>query len=86
MDNGQSAPPPSPSGAMASPSAAQPAPGMNAGAKLVIRVVDDLRALAKAYPKAAPFVSKINDLMPHIQAAIMSEGSPGEPQAPPSAG
>lgn len=58
-----------------------PAPAMQQGTQLVIGIVNQLRALARAYPGAAPKVAQINDLMREVQAEIMKNQQPGEPEA-----
>ena len=70
----------------ASPAPAKPSPQMQSGTQDVLKVVELLRGIAKSYPKAAPFVSQINDLMPKVMSALMEDAQPGEPAAPPTAG
>jgi hypothetical protein len=53
------------------------------GTQVLIRVVSDLRGIAKAYPAAAPHVAEANDAIRKIMAAIMQHANPGEPAAPP---
>lgn len=59
---------------------------MQSGVQSVIRIVTDLRGLAKAYPAVAGEVSKMMDNMQKIQGLMMQHQNPGEPQAPPTAG
>jgi hypothetical protein len=56
---------------------------MQAGTQMVIGIVNQLRALAKAYPSAAPKVAQINDLMREVSVEIMKTQQPGEPVAGP---
>lgn len=51
---------------------------------MVLGVIRDLRSIAKAYPKTAPHITQINDLMRKVMAAMMESANPGEPQAPPT--
>ena len=81
------APPPSDSptqGAPATP--AQPSPGMQQGTQLLISVVNNLRAIAKQYPAAAPKVAEANNLMREIAQEVMKASQPPEPAAPPIGG
>ena len=75
------------SGASAAPGDGSPAPPqpspMSHGTSMLIRVVQDLRAIAKAYPSTAPKIAQINDLMREVGMAMMQHQSPGESQAPP---
>ena len=68
----------------ASPAPAQPNPAMQQGTQLVIGVVNGLRAIAKAYPKAAPKVTEMLAGMREILPLIMQSQAPGEVQAPPA--
>ena len=63
------------------PASTVPSPAMESGTRLVIGVVNQLRAIAQAYPAAAPLVAQINDLMREVQVQIMKGGQQGEPQA-----
>jgi hypothetical protein len=51
---------------------------------MVIQVVQNLRAIAKAVPGTSPMVAEINDQMRKIQMQIMKQSNPGEPSAPPT--
>lgn len=51
---------------------------------MAINIVNQLRELAKAFPGAAPAVSEINNQMRQVMKAIMTQGTPGEPSAPPT--
>jgi hypothetical protein len=78
-------PPPSPATEPgASPAPASPNPAMQQGTQLVISVVNGLRAIAKAYPKAAPKVTEMLAGMRELLPMIMQSQSPGEIQAPPT--
>jgi hypothetical protein len=68
----------------APPAPASPNPAMQQGTQLVIGVVNGLRAIAKAYPKAAPIVTDINARMRELLPIVMQSQSPGEVQAPPT--
>ena len=68
----------------ASPAPAQPNPAMQQGTQLVIGVVNGLRAIAKAYPKAAPKITEMLAGMREILPLIMQSQAPGEVQAPPA--
>jgi hypothetical protein len=59
---------------------------MQQGTQDVIEIVQKLRGLAKAHPKVAPSIAKINDLMREVLAGMMESQTPAEPQAPPNAG
>lgn len=50
---------------------------------MAIQIVSNLRAIAKAYPSAAPKVVEANNIMREIMAAMMEHQTPGEPAAPP---
>jgi hypothetical protein len=79
------APPDSPATQQGAPPApATPNPAMQKGTQLVIGVVNGLRAIAKAYPKAAPIVSDIQGRMRELLPIVMQSQSPGEAQAPPT--
>jgi hypothetical protein len=67
----------------ASPSPAQPSPGVQNGTQDAILIVSKLRGLAKSYPATAPFIQQINDLMRQVMSAMMQQATPGESQAPP---
>lgn len=67
----------------ASPSPEQPSPVMQQGTQMVIGVVQNLRAIAKAYPGTAPEITQINSLMRNVLAKMMQQQHPGEPAAPP---
>ena len=56
---------------------------MQQGTQLVIGVVNGLRAIARAYPKAAPIVTEMNAKMRELLPIIMQSQAPGEVQAPP---
>ena len=84
-----SAPAPDPSAATgmgAAPAPPTPAPQIQQGTQLAIRIVNDLRTLAKAFPGAAPAVAEIHDKMRDVMKAVMQQGTPGEPAAPPTGG
>ena len=85
-DSGQGQPPdPSQASPASSASApAQPSPQMQQGTQIAIRVVNDLRTIAKAFPGAAPAVAEIHDKMRDVLKAIMQQGTPGTPAAPPA--
>lgn len=70
----------------ASPAPPTPSPVMQQGMKLIVDVVTNLRAIAKAYPAAAPKVAEANSVMREISALMMQSQHPGEPSAPPSGG
>jgi hypothetical protein len=70
----------------ASPAPPTPSPETQQGTQIAISVVSNLRAIATAYPSAAPFVAQINDLMRQVMAAMMESAKPGEPSAPPQGG
>lgn len=72
--------------AAASPAPATPSPAMQQGTQMVISVVQGLRAIAKAFPSTADDVAQMNNLMRSVMAKMMSEGSTGEPMAPPNGG
>lgn len=80
-------PPPGQDHSPTSPSAVSPAPPQQAGdqrgTQLVISTVSNLRAIAKAYPAAAPIVAEMNEKMPELMRVIMQNQQTGEPQAPP---
>jgi hypothetical protein len=59
---------------------------MQQGMDLMRGVVTNLRAIAKAYPAAAPKVAEANNIMREVTALMMQSQRPGEPQAPPSGG
>jgi hypothetical protein len=69
----------------ASPSPAQPS-GMQRGTQDLLQAVSLLRGIAKSYPSASPAISKINDLIQEVSAAMMQSQTPGEPMAPPNGG
>lgn len=84
-DSSSGAPPETPTApAAASPAPPTPSPEMQQGTQDVIEIVQKLRGLAKSYPSAAPTVTKINDLMRELLAAMMQHQTPGEPMAPPN--
>lgn len=80
---GQDSAPTNPPSGASSP--AQPAPGMNQGTNLVLDVTRSLRAIAAAYPGAAPIVAEMNDKVRDLMRVIMQHQQTGEPQAPPGA-
>lgn len=87
MDNRTAPPDPSAATGMgAAPAPPQPAPQIQQGTQLAVRVVNDLRTLAKAFPGAAPAVAEIHDKMRDVMKAIMQQGTPGESAAPPTGG
>lgn len=53
---------------------------------MIIDTVSNLRAIAKAVPETAPLVAQVNDIMRQIGLKAMQHQTPGEPQAPPTAG
>jgi hypothetical protein len=59
---------------------------MQNGTQLAIRVVADLRAIAKAFPATSSKVAEINNLMREVVAGMMQSAPTGEPMAPPSNG
>lgn len=59
---------------------------MQNGTQLAIRVVSDLRAIAKAFPATAAKIADINNLMREVVAGMMQSAPTGEPAAPPSNG
>jgi hypothetical protein len=75
---------PSPTPQPASPAPAQPSPQMQQGTQLAIGVVNQLRAIAKAFPKTAPKVAEVNNLMREITAVMMESQQTPEPAAPPN--
>lgn len=88
MDSG-TPPPPDPAAASAdsqgaAPAPPQPSPQMQQGTQLAIRIVNDLRTLAKAFPGAAPAVAEMHDKMRDVMKAIMQQGTPGTAAAPPT--
>jgi hypothetical protein len=70
----------------ASPAPPVPSPGMQHGTQLAIQTVQNLRAIAKAFPATAPKIAEINDLMREVVAGMMQSAPTGEPAAPPSNG
>src|ERR1035437_6875342 len=70
----------------ASPAPPTPAPATQQGTQMLIQVVHGLRAIAKAFPAAAPEISQINDLMRSVGAKLMQSQPPAEPAAPPMSG
>jgi hypothetical protein len=73
-----------PNQAGASPSPPQPSPAMGEVQGKLIAVVSTLRAIAKAYPAASPFVEKALEPIPKIGMIMMQNVEPGEPQAGPT--
>lgn len=71
-------------GATAAPP--MPSPQSSQGTQLLISVVNNLRAIAKAYPGAAPKVAEMNNLAREIAQEIMKAAPPSEAQAPPVGG
>lgn len=67
----------------ASPAPAQPSPAIQTGTQMMISVVTTLRAIAKAFPEAAPKVAEANNIMQEIMSSMMQHQAPGEPAAPP---
>jgi hypothetical protein len=59
---------------------------MQSGTQDILKVVDILRGIAKAHPKAAQFVGEINDILPKVMSALMEDQPVGEPAAPPTQG
>jgi hypothetical protein len=60
---------------------------MQQGTRMMLDVVNGLRAIAKAFPGAAPGVAEINEIIRgKLMPAIMQSAEPGEPQAPPTGG
>lgn len=53
---------------------------------MLISAVHNLRAIAKAYPSAAPEIAQINDIMRKVAAKVMQSQPTAEPAAPPTAG
>jgi hypothetical protein len=70
----------------ASPAPPQPSPQMRQGTQLAIRIVNNLRTLAKAFPGAAPAVAEMHNQMREVMKAIMQQGTPGTAAAPPTGG
>jgi len=70
----------------ASPAPATPSPEAHQGAQLIIQAVQAVRAIAKAYPAAAPLVQDINNKLREVMAITMQSQNPGEPAAPPNGG
>jgi hypothetical protein len=70
----------------ASPAPPVPSPAMQNGTQLAIRVVSDLRSIAKAFPATSSKVAEINNLMREVVAGMMQSAPTGEPAAPPSNG
>lgn len=82
-----SAPPPSAAPTQgATPAPATPSPMMQQGTQLLLSVVNNLRAIAKQFPGAAPKVAEANNLMREIAQEIMKAAPAPEAQAPPMAG
>lgn len=63
---------------------AQSSPASEMGTRMVLNVVRDLRAIAKAYPAASPAVHAMLEQVPKVQQAMFSSVKPGEPAAPPN--
>lgn len=88
----QQSPPPTdqsaPAGGAPSPVAAAPAPpqpGTDDGTtRALITAIQTLRAISKAFPKAAPHISQMMEQVPHVMAAVQAQASPGTPAAPPT--
>lgn len=59
---------------------------MQQGTQALIRVVNDLRTLAKQFPAAAPIIAQINQLITEVQRKLFTQAEPGEPSAPPMNG
>jgi len=55
------------------------------GTRMVLNVVRDLRAIAKAFPAASPAVHEMLAQVPKIQQAMFASAKPAEPAAPPNA-
>jgi len=63
---------------------AQASPASEMGTRMVLNVVRDLRAIAKAYPAASPAVHAMLEQVPKVQKAMFSSVKAGEPAAPPN--
>jgi hypothetical protein len=59
---------------------------MQHGTTLAIQVASNLRAISKAFPRTAPKVAEMNNLLREVMAEMMTQGQPGEAQAPPTSG
>jgi hypothetical protein len=70
--------------ASASPAPATPSPAVEQGTKMMLDVVQGLRAIAKTYPGASAAVAKINEIIRgEVMPAVMQHAEPAEPAAPP---
>jgi hypothetical protein len=68
----------------ASPAPPTPSPAVEQGTKMMLDVVQGLRAIAKTYPGASAGIAKINEIMRgEVMPAIIQHAEPGEPAAPP---
>jgi len=58
---------------------------MQQGTRMMLDVVNGLRAIAKMFPAASPGVAEVNELIRgKIMPQIMQSAEPGEPAAPPT--
>jgi hypothetical protein len=74
---------PNPTTPGASPTPAEPSPGLDRNSRDVIDVIQKIRGFAKMFPKWAPHAERINDEMQALFPIMMEQQKPAEPQAPP---